>query len=206
MDLNVDKSSEISVGEQLVTQIKLLVRVSKLSLGEQLPTAKELAASLNLNYNTVADAYRKLERQGYVVQNRRAGTHVAATVPADPTTELVAHVTADMGRKLKALNAHPNDITKMVAANLALNVSKPLTVAVLASTLAEASQAATRTQTILGDAFRCVPQTPDDYRSADYHLSVISPELAASLAAPPSPRTMPMRAEVYSAAFPAGAD
>jgi len=208
MDLIVDRGSAISIIEQLTTQIRLLIHRKDIKPGEQLPTAKELALSLKLNYNTVAAAYRKLEAQGYVVQNRRAGTRVATTVLVDPATDLVAHVTADMAQRLGALGAEPGEIVKMLAANLALGPRrKSFDVAVLAGTPLESVRAATRTQAILGDAFRCVPQTPGEYRSAAYHLSVISPELVASLTEPSIPRTVPSQeAEIYSAAFPAGAD
>lgn len=208
MNLVINKASEISAFEQLVSQVRLLISNRCVKPDEQLPTVKELAVSLKLNYNTVAAAYRELERQGYVVQNRRAGTRVATTIPTDPSTTLLAHVTADMAQQLGALGADPGEIIKMLAAQLALGSrSKPLEVAVLARTPLEAAQTATRTQAILGDGYRCIPQTPNEYRSTDYHLSVVSPELVASLAPPPLPGTAPTPStEMYSAAFPAGAD
>lgn len=208
MNLVIDKSSEILVSEQITSQVRLLIGNGYIKPDEQLPIIKELAASLKLNYNTVASAYRELERQGYVVQNRRAGTRVATTVPADPATALMAHVTADVAQQLGALGADPREIVKMLAAQLALGShQKPLAVAVLARTPLEAGQTATRTQAILGDGYRCIPQTPNEYRSTDYHLSVVSPELVASFATPSLPGAAPTpSAEVYSATFPAGAD
>lgn len=208
MNLVIDKASEISVFEQITSQIRILIRRGYFKPNEQLSTVKELASSLKLNYNTVAAAYRELERQGYVVQNRRAGTRVAMSVPTDPTTALMAHVTAEVAQQLGALGADPGEIVKMLAAQLALGSrSKPLEVAVLARTPLEAAQTATRTQAILGDSYRCIPQIPSEYRSADYHLSVISPELVASLAPPSLPgAALTPSTEVYSAAFPAGAD
>lgn len=208
MNLVIDKASEILVSEQITSQVKLLVGSGYIKPDEQLPTIKELAASLKLNYNTVAAAYRELERQGYVVQNRRAGTRVATTVPADPLIALMAHVTAVMAQELGALGAEPGEIVKMLAAQLALGShKKPLEVAVLARTPLEAAQIATRTQAILGDGYRCIPQMPNEYRSTDYHLSVVSPELVASFAQTSLPGTAPTPStEMYSAAFPAGAD
>lgn len=208
MNLVIDKASEISISEQIISQVRLLTNSSRINPGDQMPTIKELAASLNLNYNTVAAAYRELERQGYVVQNRRAGTRVAATVPADPMTALMTHVTANVAHQFGALGADPGEVIKMLAAQLALgSCRQPLKVAVLARTPLEAAQTAARTKAILGDSYRCVPQTPGEYRSTDYHLSVISPELVASLAPPSLPGVAPTpSAEVYSAAFPAGAD
>ena len=45
--------------------------------GEQLPTVRELASELGINYNTVNKVYQDLERDGYIVTKRGKGTFVA---------------------------------------------------------------------------------------------------------------------------------
>jgi DNA-binding GntR family transcriptional regulator len=161
---------------------------------------------LNLNYNTVAAAYRTLEKKGYVVQNRRAGTRVADRLPEDPETDLLAYQTAAVAGDLSRLSGDQALVMNLLAANLALRSQKtPLRVAVLARTPLAAARASSRTQTILGDGYTCVPQTHhNDFRSADYHLTVIDSELL-SLFPEPS-RVAPPYIEAHSAAFPAGAD
>jgi len=47
------------------------------SVGEQLPTVRELASQLGINYNTVNKVYQDLERDGYIVTKRGKGTFVA---------------------------------------------------------------------------------------------------------------------------------
>ena len=206
MRLEVDKASVVSVQEQIIAQTIVLIRSRVLSLGSRLPTVKELASSLNLNYNTVAAAYRELERRGYLEQNRGAGTRVAAVLPDDPTTDLLAHITAEAARQLSALPGDTNTALHLLAANLALGSRKsPLTVAVLARTPLEAARAAERTRSILGDGYSCVPQTPAEFRSADYHLTVVDPGLVGQLAQFLSDAPPPY-VEAHSATFPAGAD
>lgn len=206
MKLVVDKESVVSVQEQVVAQLTVLIRSGKLESGVRLPTVKELANSLNLNYNTVAAAYRELERRGYLEQNRGGGTRVTATLPQDPETDLLAHVTAEAARQLSALPGDANTALHLLAANLALgSLKSPLTVAVLARTPLEAARAAERTWSILGDGYTCVPQTPAEFRSADYHLTVVDPGLVGQWAQPLSAASPPY-VEPHSATFPAGAD
>jgi GntR family transcriptional regulator len=49
---------------QLMRQVKHAVATGALMPGEQLPTVREMAGTLLVNPNTVARAYRDLEREG----------------------------------------------------------------------------------------------------------------------------------------------
>jgi GntR family transcriptional regulator len=49
---------------QLMRQVKHAVATGALAPGERLPTVRELAGTLLVNPNTVARAYRDLEREG----------------------------------------------------------------------------------------------------------------------------------------------
>jgi GntR family transcriptional regulator len=60
--LTVDSSSGVPVYLQIIEQIKRCVALGVLASGEQLPTVKQLALDLTVNPNTVARAYRELER------------------------------------------------------------------------------------------------------------------------------------------------
>ncbi len=46
--------------------------------GDELPSVRQLAADLGINWNTVARAYRELETQGLVRTSRGKGTRVVA--------------------------------------------------------------------------------------------------------------------------------
>jgi GntR family transcriptional regulator len=55
-----------------------------LQKGDQLPTVKEVVASLAINPNTVLKAYKELEHAGLAAGRPGIGTFVTATQPAGP--------------------------------------------------------------------------------------------------------------------------
>ena len=62
---------------QIANQVKYLVAVGRLSVGEQLPTVRALAERLIVNPNTVARAYRELESSGVITSRQGSGAFVA---------------------------------------------------------------------------------------------------------------------------------
>src|SRR5437763_3527321 len=65
---------------QLVQQTKDALRLGLLPPGDQLPTVKEVVASIAINPNTVLKAYRELEREGLVEGRPGVGTFVLRTL------------------------------------------------------------------------------------------------------------------------------
>jgi DNA-binding transcriptional regulator YhcF (GntR family) len=53
--------------------------------GDRLPTVRSLAAEHGLAPNTVARAYRELERDGWIEGRGRAGTFVSGVLPERPS-------------------------------------------------------------------------------------------------------------------------
>jgi len=64
------------VGEQIVEQLAHLIDIGKLQPGEQLPTVRDLARELQINFNTVARAYRQLDDAGKITTQQGRGTFV----------------------------------------------------------------------------------------------------------------------------------
>lgn len=64
--LTVDPRSGVPIYLQIIEQVKRSVALGVLQDGEQLPTVKQLAMDLTVNPNTVARAYRDLEREGVI--------------------------------------------------------------------------------------------------------------------------------------------
>jgi GntR family transcriptional regulator len=64
---------------QLVEQVKHAIETGALRPGDQLPGIRPLAEELVINANTVAKAYRELEREGVVELKHGAGAFVADT-------------------------------------------------------------------------------------------------------------------------------
>ncbi|MHC4731043.1 MAG: GntR family transcriptional regulator [Planctomycetota bacterium] len=76
--LTVDPHSPIPLGEQVRRGLRRAIAEGELSPDDPLPSVRQLAADLGVNLNTVARAYRELEREGLVVTARGRGTVVAA--------------------------------------------------------------------------------------------------------------------------------
>ena len=85
LTIRVNRDSNIPLYNQIKEQIRGQVYAGQLNSGDQLPTIKELAFLLSVNFNTVALAYRDLTAQGVLVCIRGKGTFVATTaVERDP--------------------------------------------------------------------------------------------------------------------------
>ncbi|HEX7159397.1 MAG TPA: GntR family transcriptional regulator, partial [Edaphobacter sp.] len=69
---------EVSLRDQIVTQVVLGVASGELAPGERLPSTRELARRFHLHPNTVSAAYRQLEREGKLELRRGSGVFVKA--------------------------------------------------------------------------------------------------------------------------------
>lgn len=79
--ITVDPRSPVPAFEQIRQQVVGLVAAGALSPGDRLPTVRQLASDLRLTPGTVSRAYQELEREGWVVTGRGAGTRVADPTP-----------------------------------------------------------------------------------------------------------------------------
>ena len=77
MKLWIKKNSEISVREQIVTQVTVGVASRDLLPGDKLPSTRELARRFGIHQNTVSAAYRELAAAKLVEQRRGSGVFVA---------------------------------------------------------------------------------------------------------------------------------
>ncbi len=76
--LFIDDDSVIPVYVQLQEQLLGAIARGELSRNEQLPSVRDVAATLGINPNTVNRAYAELERSGVVETRRGRGTFVRA--------------------------------------------------------------------------------------------------------------------------------
>ncbi len=72
----LDVKSGVPFHRQIVDQIKYGIASERLLPGEQLPTVRELAVSLQINPNTVRKAYSELEILGILDTQQGTGTFV----------------------------------------------------------------------------------------------------------------------------------
>ena len=90
--LTVDPRSGVPIYLQVIEQIKRSVALGILAAGEQLPTVKQLALDLTINPNTVAKAYRELERDGVIETAAGRGSFVRGNGTAASTKQAAADV------------------------------------------------------------------------------------------------------------------
>ena len=88
IEFHLDSRSGVPAYLQLVQQVRQAVRLGMLRPGDQLPTVKEVVASLTINPNTVLHAYRQLDLEGLTEGRRGVGTFVASDMVAPPPDDL----------------------------------------------------------------------------------------------------------------------
>lgn len=76
MQLVVLKNARLGIKEQLKSQIRTRIKTGQLAPGQGLPSAKDLAALLNINRNTVSQVYKELENEGLLTLIVGSGTYV----------------------------------------------------------------------------------------------------------------------------------
>ncbi|MGA2594644.1 MAG: GntR family transcriptional regulator [Bryobacteraceae bacterium] len=89
MILRIDLKSPVPVYRQIVDAVRILLVNGELHPGDPLPPVRRLALDLGVHFNTVAEAYRTLEGEGWLEIGRRSGARVvprAVSKRYDPET------------------------------------------------------------------------------------------------------------------------
>ncbi len=76
MNLVIDFRSSVPIYIQIVDQVRARVESGQLRTGDQLPTVRQMATALRVNFNTVARAYRILDEAGLISTQRGRGTYI----------------------------------------------------------------------------------------------------------------------------------
>ncbi len=80
MQIELDFRSGIPIYVQIIEQIKHLVDSGVLKPGDQLPTVRQLATEVRVNFNTIARAYRMLDEAGFISTQHGRGTYILGPV------------------------------------------------------------------------------------------------------------------------------
>lgn len=78
--IRIDPTSATPLHEQLTSGIRASIIDGRLSGGERLPAARELAASVGVNMHTVLRAYRQLRDERLIELHRGRGAVVAVRI------------------------------------------------------------------------------------------------------------------------------
>jgi GntR family transcriptional regulator len=116
----LDSRSGVPTYLQLVDQVRRGVLLGYLREGDQLPTVREVAAAVVVNPNTVAKAYRELDRIGLVSARAGQGTFITGSIDQIP-----AATYARLSRSLRAwlrtardAGLRPEQVRALVAATV----------------------------------------------------------------------------------------
>ena len=85
MQIQIDFRSEHPIYIQIMEQIQQMIATGELTQGDQLPTVRQLATDLRVNFNTVARAYRILDEAGLISTQQGRGTYIWEA-PSEETT------------------------------------------------------------------------------------------------------------------------
>lgn len=77
--LSISLASPVPIHDQLVAGFRGLIASGTIGEGDELPSVRQLAADLGINFNTVARAYRELTDAGLIVSARGRGTTVISS-------------------------------------------------------------------------------------------------------------------------------
>ena len=117
----MDPGNGEPLGLQIERQLRLAVASGRIAPGERLPSARELAARLAVNFHTVRAAYGELEKEGLVVCRHGRGTFVSTDArplnAADLRRVVRGHVER-LAEDLAAAHVDPGALAALVADEL----------------------------------------------------------------------------------------
>ena len=77
MIINIDFNSDEAIYIQLRNQIIIGIATAQLSVGDSLPSVRQLADNVGINMHTVNKAYSVLRQEGFIKLDRRKGAVIA---------------------------------------------------------------------------------------------------------------------------------
>jgi len=97
--LALDFRSGVPIYTQIVEQVEARVMSGALRPGDQLPTVRQLASELRVNFNTVARAYRILDEAGLISTQQGRGTYILEQPSPNAAAALRHEVLAALTRR-----------------------------------------------------------------------------------------------------------
>ena len=88
IQIKLDFRSGLPIYVQIMDQISHLVANGDLQQGDQLPTVRQLATDLRINWNTVARAYKLLDEAGLISTQQGRGTFILETSKEETVLQL----------------------------------------------------------------------------------------------------------------------
>lgn len=96
--IRLDFRSAEALYLQIAGQIEQMVVRGDLKTGDQLPTVREMATELRINFNTVARAYRLLDEAHLISTQRGRGTYIWEEPTSETFEQLRRHRLEELTR------------------------------------------------------------------------------------------------------------
>lgn len=87
MFLTIDTNDARSIYQQVADGVKELIARGELKEGTPLPPVRQLANDLGVNLNTIATAYRELQKEGLLAVRHGSGAVVASRTATERSQE-----------------------------------------------------------------------------------------------------------------------
>jgi GntR family transcriptional regulator len=110
INVNVDRSDPLALHDQVAAEIRRAIADGEAQPGERLPLAKDLAAVLGVNKNTVLRALRILRDEGLLDFQRGRGITVAGT----PERSAVVKRVRDLVEFCRSQGYHPDEVIQII--------------------------------------------------------------------------------------------
>ncbi|GAA1768629.1 GntR family transcriptional regulator [Agromyces humatus] len=111
MLIRVDPASDVPIFAQVAASVRADAAAGRLRPGDRLPSAREVAGSLEVNLHTVLRAYQELRDEGLVDMRRGRGAVVTDAVA--PLAQLHDDVVA-LTERARALGLSPDTLASLV--------------------------------------------------------------------------------------------
>jgi GntR family transcriptional regulator len=120
MFLTIDTTDPRPIYQQVADGIKELIAQGKLAEGAALPPVRQLAADLGVNLNTIATAYRELQKDALIVVKHGSGSVVAERANTERTADELLRPLRTAITELVLAGLPTSKIMRMVARELSL--------------------------------------------------------------------------------------
>ena len=124
MKIKLNFRSKIPIYIQIIDQIKHLIASGVLAPDDQLPTVRELADDLGVNFTTVARAYRLLDEEGLISTQHGRGTYILPLPSDQPRSafqlEDLERLTRYFLNESARLGYGPDEVAEIVKDNIYL--------------------------------------------------------------------------------------